>query len=98
MSDVMQLTLVLLAGMLMGAVFFGGLWWTVQKGLASSRPALWFVASLVLRTAFALGGFYLVSGGGWKPVLVCLAGFIVARIITMRLTAARPAEETSHAP
>ncbi len=84
----MQLTLVLLAGMLLGAVFFGGLWWTVQRGLASAKPALWFGASLALRAAFALGGFYLVARGGWKPVLVCLAGFIVARMTATRLAAA----------
>lgn len=85
MSDVMQWAPALLAGMLLGAVFFGGLWWTAKKGLASPRPALWFVGSLLLRTAVALGGFYLVSGGRWQPLLVCLAGFMVARIIVTRL-------------
>ena len=38
------LTLVLawVAGVVLGAIFFGGLWWTVRKGVSSKRPALWF--------------------------------------------------------
>jgi hypothetical protein len=27
------------AGVLLGALFFGGLWWTVRRGLSSKRPA-----------------------------------------------------------
>jgi F1F0 ATPase subunit 2 len=33
------------AGLLLGAIFFGGLWWTVRKGVSSKRPALWFSAA-----------------------------------------------------
>ena len=50
MSDILALALAFLAGALLGAFFFGGLWWTVQKGVASERPALWFLGSLLLRT------------------------------------------------
>ena len=39
------------AGALLGVFFFGGLWWTVQKGVASERPAFWFLGSLLVRTA-----------------------------------------------
>jgi F1F0 ATPase subunit 2 len=85
MSELLQPALALLAGMLLGAVFFGGLWWTVQKGLASPRPALWFLGSLLLRTGIALAGFYVVAGGDWKRLLACLAGFIAVRIIATRL-------------
>ena len=87
MSETMQLALALLAGMLLGAMFFGGLWWTVRKGLASPRPALWFIGSLLLRTGIALAGFYFVAGSDWKRLLACLLGFIVARLIVIRLTA-----------
>ena len=59
MSD----TLTLVAGVcwrawLLGALFFGGLWWTVRKGVSSTQPALWFFGSLLLRTSIALAGFY----------------------------------------
>lgn len=87
MSEVMQPALALLAGMLLGATFFGGLWWTVQKGLASPKPALWFLGSLLLRTGIALTGFYAVAGGNWKRLLACLFGFVIVRIIATRLAA-----------
>ena len=103
MSEILLSALALLAGILLGAIFFGGLWWTVQKGVASPRPALWFLGSLLVRTGIALGGFYLVSGGDWKRLLACLLGFIIARLIITRLIA-KPMlivagiKEASHAP
>jgi F1F0 ATPase subunit 2 len=96
MNELTQAVLALLAGMLLGATFFGGLWWTVKRGLVSPTPARWFLGSLLVRTALTVAGFYFVGGGDWRRLLACLAGFIIARVIVMRLTAA-PARETSHA-
>jgi F1F0 ATPase subunit 2 len=91
------------AGVVLGAVFFGGLWWTVRRGLSSKRPALWFLGSLLLRTSIALAGFYFVSGNQWERLLACLLGFVMARLIVTRLTRAaeKPsslAREASNAP
>jgi F1F0 ATPase subunit 2 len=70
----------LLAGLLIGTVFFGGLWWTVRRSIVSAWPGTWFLSSLLLRTAFALGGFYCVGrAAGWRYLVVCLIGFIGAR-------------------
>ena len=49
MTDALRLVLALVTGLLLGAIFFGGLWWTVRKGFSSKQPALWFVSSLLLR-------------------------------------------------
>ena len=38
MNEVLLLALALSAGMLLGAVFFGGLWWTVRMGVSSEQP------------------------------------------------------------
>lgn len=92
------------AGVLLGVLFFGGLWWTVRKGLASKRPALWFLGSLLLRTGIVLAGIYFVSGSRWDGLLACLAGFVIARIIVTRFAGApiehhsSPAKEPAHAP
>ena len=103
MNETLVLALALATGVLLGAIFFGGLWWTVQKGVSSKRPALWFFGSLLLRTSIALVGFYFIARGHWERLLVCLLGFVIARLIVMRLTRAaeKPtylAQEASHAP
>ena len=86
MNEILNLILALVAGFLLGAFFFGGLWWTVQKGLSSRRPELWFLGSLLLRTSTAVAGFYFASGGHWERLLVCLLGFFIMRRIVTRLT------------
>jgi F1F0 ATPase subunit 2 len=86
MNDGLKLFAASLAGILLGAVFFGGLWLTIRVALASKHPAAWFLGSLVLRSAAALAGFYLVSGGNWHRLAACLAGFVVARLAVTWLT------------
>ncbi|AKB78602.1 ATP synthase protein I [Methanosarcina horonobensis HB-1 = JCM 15518] len=86
MNEIFNLILALVAGFLLGAVFFGGLWWTVQKGLSSKRPAFWFFGSLLLRTSTAIAGFYFVSNGHWERLLICMFGFFIMRHIVVRLT------------
>ena len=86
MNETLSLAPALVTGLLLGVMFFGGLWWTVRKGLSSKHPALWFFGSLLLRMSIALAGFYFVSGGHWERLLVCLLGFVMARLIVSRLT------------
>lgn len=94
MSEVLNLISALVAGFLLGAFFFGGLWWTVQRGLSSGQPALWFFGSLLLRTGIVVAGFYFASGGQWDRLLMCLLGFFIMRHIVTRLT--RVPEEDSN--
>jgi F1F0 ATPase subunit 2 len=94
MTDAAWLLLALAAGLALGTVFFGGLWWTVARGLGSRFAALWFFLSLLLRTGVALSGFYLVGRDSWERLVVCLAGFLIARLIVTRLTAVA----ATHAP
>ncbi len=86
MTDVWTLAPAFGAGCLLGAIFYGGLWWTVCKGVSSAHPVLWFFASFWLRLGIVLTGFYEVASGDWKRLLACLAGFIIARIAVARLT------------
>lgn len=80
MIEFQELAAAILAGALLGAFFFGGLWWTVRRGVTSSQPALFFLGSLLLRTFAVLAGFYFVSLGDWRRLAVSLAGFVLARI------------------
>lgn len=104
MNEIIVIALAGLAGTVLGALFFAGLWWTLRRGLASSRPALWFFTSLLLRLSLTLAGFYWVAGDDWRRLLACLLGFLLARLLVTRLTRPAPrraglgAEEASHAP
>jgi F1F0 ATPase subunit 2 len=90
MTDSEALALAFLAGLLLGAFFFGGLWWTVQKGIHSETPALWFVGSVLLRTALVLVGFYVVAQNHWSRLVICLLGFLLGRIIIVNRLAGTP--------
>ena len=74
MSDILALALALLAGALLGAFFFGGLWWTVQKGVdvreagalvprqpaAANRSRFWLDSILFRRV---------IGRGSWRASL-----------------------------
>jgi F1F0 ATPase subunit 2 len=91
MNEALTLFLAWAAGGILGAIFYGGLWWTVRDAIFSRHPAFWFCFSLLLRMSIGLTGFYFVSGGEWKRLLACLIGFIAARLFITWLTRA-PAE------
>jgi F1F0 ATPase subunit 2 len=93
LSDSLALALAFLAGALLGVVFFGGLWWTVQKGIESETPARWFFGSLLLRTSLILAGFYVAAQGHWSRLAACLLGFMIARIFVVRRLSRAPAPE-----
>ena len=78
--------LAFLGGMLLGSTFYGGLWLTVQYGTVSKNPALWFLCSFLSRIGISLYGFYFISSGNWQRLLICLAGFMIARVIITSLT------------
>ena len=92
------------AGAGLGAIYFCGLWWTVRRAASRARPAPYILVSALLRMSTALGGFYVVAGGHWERLLLCLLGFIAARTavtwLTRPLAPERPAAlpEARHAP
>jgi F1F0 ATPase subunit 2 len=85
MIDSLELLFALAVGLVLGAIFFAGLWWTVQKFSASPSVALWFLGSMLLRMGLVLVGFYFLLGDSWQKMCAGLCGFIVARFIVMRI-------------
>jgi len=85
-NETLKLGLALITGVFIGAIFFGGLWWTVLKVVSTKWSVFWLFSSLLLRTSIALIGFYYISRGNWERLIICLLGFIIARYIVMRLT------------
>jgi len=99
MNEGPMLALAGLAGAGLGAMFFGGLWWTLRKALTSQRAWLWIASSLLLRMGLTLLGFYFVAAGHWQRMIACLLGFGVSRAATTWATRprAKPSREVSHA-
>jgi F1F0 ATPase subunit 2 len=78
-TEFIAISLSLLAGVLIGTLFFAGLWWTVRYGLRSNHPALLFMISLIARLGLAFGAFYLVSDGALDRLAAALLGFLMSR-------------------
>jgi F1F0 ATPase subunit 2 len=74
-----------ICGLPLGVFYFGGLWWTIRRAVASNSPAVWFLGSLLFRTIVLMAAFYWVSQGDWRRVLSCLLGFLMARTAIQRL-------------
>ena len=104
MNETLMLVVASVTGLVLGAIFFGGLWWTVRQGVASKHPALWLLGSALVRMSIVLAGFYFIGREHWERLLLCLLGFIIARFLMMRFTGppVKPrhfaAKEASHAP
>jgi F1F0 ATPase subunit 2 len=86
MSGIGLLLDALLIGTALGTFFFGGLWWTVNRGLTATAPALWFGLSALLRMAVTVAGLYCIARLGLPCLLACLAGMLLARGAVRRLT------------
>jgi F1F0 ATPase subunit 2 len=91
MNEILSSILVWAAGVALGMLFFGGLWWTVRKGVSAKNPALWFTGSSLIRTGIVLAGFYFIASRHWDRLLLCLLGFTMAAVIITVFT--RPAKK-----
>lgn len=83
---VLNLLPALFAGIILGVLFFVGLWYTVRIGLHSIKNTWIFIVSLILRMAIVVIGFYYIGADSWQKMLTCLLGFLLARIVITRIT------------
>ncbi len=98
-ADLMTWLLCALGGVALGVFYFGGLWWTVRAIVGSSRSVFLQLASLLLRTAATLVGFYWVGGGDARRLVACLAGFVLARaFVARRVRTSTPSAPFREAP
>jgi len=74
----------LLWGLLLGLVYFGGLWLTVRRLTTGKHQAIVMLGSFVIRNALMVIGFFPVIRQGWQTTLICLAGIIIVRFILIR--------------
>ena len=81
MNETLDLILAIVTGFLLGALFYGGLWWTLRESLSSKQPAFWVLMSFWTRTSIVISGFYFISKGNGERLIVCLLGFVMARFV-----------------
>lgn len=77
---ILDALLAIASGLVLGLLFYGGLWWTLRKLSELRHPALTLLGSLLLRSGVVLAGFYWVAGGDWRRLLLCLMGFLIGRL------------------
>lgn len=71
-------------GAALGALFLASLWWSVRRLEQLAHPGLFMAGSFAVRMLLVLGGFYLLSDGGWRNLVAALAGFTLVRILAVR--------------
>jgi len=80
-----QLMLALVAGAVVAAFYFGGLWLTVRRVAASRRPVLLTFGSFFARGAIAVAAMVWIARMHWQLLLAAMASFVLLRVILVRM-------------
>lgn len=73
-------------GVLLGGLYFGGLWWTVGRMPQARHPLNLYFGSLIVRQVLLLAAFFgLLSYSGWPQLVAVLVGFAATRLLLVRL-------------
>ncbi|QJT10777.1 ATP synthase subunit I [Oceanidesulfovibrio marinus] len=88
--------LALAAGIVVGIVFFGGLWWTVKQLPGAKNPVLLMLSSALGRFFVALAGFLAATAGKPLTSILWVAGFIGSRLVISRTLGQRGETTEEH--
>lgn len=72
-----------LIGLLLGSIYFGGLYYSTQKFNNAKNPALFMILSFILRMGFLIAGFYYLSKSGYKNILIGLLAVMLVRFFML---------------
>jgi F1F0 ATPase subunit 2 len=78
------------AGLALGAIHIGGLWFSIHHLLVREHAAAWFLLSFTTRNLIVLFGFYWIMDGQVERLLIALLGFALIRVIVSRRVAGKP--------
>lgn len=84
MPEPITFILILLAGLGLGFLFYGGLWLTVRALPKSRHPTALFLASFWGRNALAIAGLILAMDSRWERAVICMVGFALSRVVLGR--------------
>ncbi|GGH14372.1 hypothetical protein FAZ19_07535 [Sphingobacterium alkalisoli] len=92
MNELFIIIWTLVAGFLLGVLFFGGLWLTVNKTSKSKRPGLLALGSFMSRMVIVLVGFYFIGAESWQRMFVAFAGLMIARVLITNFVRAKQSD------
>lgn len=93
-SELPSIVAAVCAGLLLGGLYFGGLWWTVRRMPLARHPLNLYFGSLIARLAILLAAFYgVLTYAGWPQLLASLLGFVAARLPLVRLMGRAPSSD-----
>ena len=98
MTGASYLAATMLAGALLGTLFYAGLWLTVRTLAAGKRARFWLAGGFLLRALLAIAGIAIASQGEWRSLIACLAGFCVARACAVRLAVSSLGQDDGRCP
>ena len=87
MTYVLLLLFALTVGLVLGLLYFGGLWFTVSRVHEVSHPGYLLAGSFLVRAAVVLSGFAGITyafGSRLEVVGLCLLGFTMVRLVLVR--------------
>lgn len=67
------------AGISLGVIYFGGLWYTVNMIAKLRRPWILVTVSFLARNAIVLVGFYFLMIHHWSNLVAAFIAFILTR-------------------
>lgn len=85
-----------LLGVILGLLYFGGLWLTVRRLPKVKRPRLFLLLSSVFRLSLVLGCFWLIMRQDLVLFLITLLFFFLLRIALIGLVR-KPVRREMHA-
>jgi F1F0 ATPase subunit 2 len=71
-------------GLVLGTIYFAGLWYSIRFVLNRNHTALWMSVSFLFRTLLVLAGFYWIMDNNWLPLVISLTGFLLVRTLLIK--------------
>lgn len=82
-----------LAGLVLGGLYFGGLWWSIARLKRIERKKQFLFLSWVLRSVLLCAGLYGLAVYDAQALLAGAAGLLAARFAIVRFAKRKPAQE-----
>lgn len=78
------------AGVIIGLLFFGGLWLTLNKLMGAKHWSFWLGVSFLIRSSITVAAFWLLGAGDWQRLVALATGFTIVRFFSVKRIQLKP--------